>query len=228
MELGETMARLEAAGSAQTRKTYGRHGVRGPMFGVSYAELGKLKKQIKQDHALAEALWETGNHDARVLATMVADPRKADAALLSRWSAALCDKAITDAFINLAAAAPDAQAHVIRWLDADHEWQEHAGWGVLSQLANRAPALPDSFFLPYLERIEREIHGAKNWVRYAMNFTLIAIGSRSDALEQVATAAALRIGKVQVDHGETNCKTPEAVAYIRKTREHQAARAAKA
>jgi 3-methyladenine DNA glycosylase AlkD len=54
------------------------------MFGVSYAALGKLKKQIKQEHALAEALWETGNHDARVLATMVADPRKADAALLSR------------------------------------------------------------------------------------------------------------------------------------------------
>jgi len=29
-------------------------------------------------------------------------------------------------------------------------------------------------------------------------------------------AAAKRIGKVEVDHGETSCKTPDASTYIRK------------
>ena len=74
MTLRETMKALEKAGTAQTRKIYGRHGVTGPMYGVSYATLGQLKKKIKTDHALAEQLWATGNHDARILATMVADP----------------------------------------------------------------------------------------------------------------------------------------------------------
>lgn len=228
MELSEAMARLEAAGSEQNRKIYPRHGAKPPMFGVSYAELGKLKKQIKQDHALALALWDSGNHDARILATMIADPRRADQAMLDHWAAALDNKMITDAFTNVAAAAPNAQANMARWIDADHEWLEHAGWGLLSHLAAREPALPDSFFLPYLERIEREIHGAKNWVRYAMNFTLINIGCRSDALDNAASAAATRIGLVRVDHGETGCKTPDACSYIRKTRAHQAAKAAKA
>jgi hypothetical protein len=46
-----------------------------------------------------------------------------------------------------------------------------------------------------------------------MNNALIAIGSheplRADALE-----AARAIGKVEVDHGQTGCKTPDAAAYI--------------
>lgn len=228
MDLSEAMGRLEAAGSAQNRKIFPRHGVRPPLFGVSYAELGKLKKQIRQDHTLAVALWDTGNHDARILATMIADPRQADAALLDHWAEALDNKLITDAFTNVAAAAPGAQANMTRWIDADHEWREHAGWGLLGRMATSAPALPDSFFLPYLARIEREIHAAKNWARYAMNATLINIGCRSDTLDEAASAAAARIGKVVVDHGATGCKTPEAAGYIRKTRAHQAAKARKA
>lgn len=227
MDVREAMARLEALGTEQNRKIYPRHGARPPMFGVSYADLGKLKKQIKIDHELALALWETGNHDARILATMIFDPRRADDAMLDRWAEVVDNKPLTDAFINVAAAAPNLQTNMARWIDADHEWLESLGWGLLSQLANREPALPDSFFEPYIARIERDIHGAKNWVRYAMNFTLIAIGSRSDALEAAATAAAARIGKVQVDHGQTGCKTPEAAGYIRKTRAHLAAKAMK-
>jgi len=227
MDLNEAMARLEACGTEQNCKIYLRHGARAPLFGVSYADLGKLKQQIKRDHALAVALWDTGNHDARILATMIADPRQADQALLEHWSQALDNKVLTDAFTNVAAPAPGAQANMARWIDADHAWLEYAGWGLLGQLASQEPALPDSFFAPYIERIEREIAGAKNWVRYAMNFTLINLGCRSDALDAAATAAAARIGKVAVDHGQTGCKTPDAASYIRKTRAHQAAKAAK-
>ena len=43
----EVMKELKANGSAQTRKTYRRHGLTGDMFGVSYAVLGKMKRKIK-------------------------------------------------------------------------------------------------------------------------------------------------------------------------------------
>ncbi len=226
MDVSEAMARLEAAGSEQNRKLYPRHGIRPPMFGVSYAELGRLKKAIKLDHALAVALWASGNHDARVLATMVADPRRCDEDLLEGWARDLDNYVITDAFTNVALAAPGAEARLARWIDADAEWVEQAGWGVLAGLANGAPALPDSLFAPYVARIERDIQGAKNRVRHAMNGALIAIGARSDGLAELATAAAARIGAVQVDHGLTGCKTPAAGPYILKTRAHRAAKAA--
>ncbi len=54
-----------------------------------------------------------------------------------------------------------------------------------------------------------------------MNSALIAIGIRNDELEQKAIAIAREIGKVDVDHGETSCKTPEAEPYIKKARERK-------
>ena len=53
MTLAEAMSALEKAGSAQTRKTYARHGATEPMFGVSFATLKTLVKRIDVDHELA-------------------------------------------------------------------------------------------------------------------------------------------------------------------------------
>ena len=50
---------------------------------------------------------------------------------------------------------------------------------------------------------------------------MIAIGTRNSDLQEKAVATAVRIGKVEVDHGETGCKTPEAVSYIRKVAERK-------
>jgi hypothetical protein len=62
-----------------------------------------------------------------------------------------------------------------------------------------------------------------------MHNALIGIGSYgSKSLRDKAIAAAKRIGKVEIDHGETGCKTPDAVTYINKTVEYRAAKAAKA
>jgi hypothetical protein len=58
-----------------------------------------------------------------------------------------------------------------------------------------------------------------------MNMALIAIGLRSPALRKAATEAARRIGPVEVDHGDTGCKTPDAIAYIAKSWERKKARA---
>jgi hypothetical protein len=64
--------------------------------------------------------------------------------------------------------------------------------------------------------IEAEIDTRANRVRHSMNGAMISIGARNTTLRKRATAAAKRIGTVQVDHGETNCTTPAAVPYIDK------------
>ncbi len=75
MTSDEVLSELEAMGTTQNRKIYARHGVQGEMFGVSYGNLKQLKKRIRKDQALAQALWASGNHDARILATMLADAK---------------------------------------------------------------------------------------------------------------------------------------------------------
>src|SRR5688572_13197738 len=86
MALSDVMRALEKAGSAQTRKTYARHGASGPMFGVSFATLGGLVRRIGVDHDLAMRLWDTGNFDACNLALKVVDPARMTPADLDRWA----------------------------------------------------------------------------------------------------------------------------------------------
>ena len=224
MTLEECMATLEREGTAQNRQIYARHGVTGPSFGVSYAALGKLKKAIKVDHDLAVALWDSGNHDARVLACMIDDPAAVTAAQLKARTKSLSNYVLTDALSGLAAKSPHARACMTDWNKAKDEWRSSAGWNVLAHLALADNGLPDSEFESLLHQVEATIHKAKNRTRHAMNNALIAIGSRNDRLAAVATAAADRIGKVEVDHGGTGCKTPDAAGYIAKTRAHYAAK----
>ena len=53
MDFNRVMRELEANGTAQNRKVYARHGAGENMFGVSFANLEKLRKQIKVNHELS-------------------------------------------------------------------------------------------------------------------------------------------------------------------------------
>ena len=228
MTFDDVMRELEAAGTEQNRKTYRRHGMPEPMFGVSFAKLGELRKRIRCDQALAERLWATDNSDARILATMVADPAQMDERALEAWLTGVRSHVHAGYLAELAERTPAALVLAERWLARPEALAARAGWSLLNLLALRQDATPDAYFQGWLPRIEREIHAAPNRVKEAMNTTLIAIGMRSDALADAAIASARRIGEVTVDHGDTSCKTPAAEPYIVKGRAHQAAKAAKA
>ena len=216
MKLQETLHQLESLGTEQNRKIYRRHGVGENAYGVSFANLEKLRKAIKKDHALAVDLWATGNHDARILATMIADPKAMTSEDLDAWAKSLGNYTETDAFSRLAAGSPLMREKMVQWTEADGEWIESAGWNLLSSLAVKDGDLPDDYYERYLAVIEKDIHNRKNRVRYIMNSALIAIGGRNEKLKKKALAAAAKIGKVEVDHGETGCKTPDAAGYIQK------------
>ena len=221
MQFVEVMKELEKLGTAQNRKVYARHGVGEQMFGVSYANQGKLQKKLKTDHALALQLWDSGIHDARVLATMIADPAALTSRVLDEWSKALDNYVLTDAFSKMAGQSQYAEQKMRKWIKSKDEWIGTAGWTLVSLLAMRDDKSNNGFLEELVPMIEAKIHQSKNRVRYAMNNALIAIGMRSAKLEKLAIAAAKRIGTVEVDHGETNCKTPEAVAYIKRARARQ-------
>jgi 3-methyladenine DNA glycosylase AlkD len=224
MSLAEVMTALEKAGSAQTRKTYARHGAQEPMFGVSFAVMKTLVKKIGVDHELALALWDTKNHDARVLALKVADPAKVRPADLDRWAGESRVRMCGGYVAMLAAESPHAAAKARDWLAADDVALRASGWTLAGCMATSDVSTPDAWFEKLLARIEKSIHSAPNAEREAMNMTLIQIGGRNAALRKAATAAAKRIGTVEVDHGDTACKTPEAGAYLAKMWAHAAAK----
>lgn len=214
--LAETMAALEKAGSAQTRKTYLRHGAKEPLFGVRFGTLQELYKRIKVDHELACALWATGNFDARNLAMKVADPARLSEADLDEWARGYGARMCSAYVAALASEGPHGLSRAHAWLASADADQRAAGWALVGVLAMRDEATPDAWFLAHLATIEKGIHAAPNDERGTMNQALISIGGRNAALRRAALAAAKRIGPVEVDHGDTACKTPVAAEYLDK------------
>lgn len=218
MDLDQAMQELEVLGSEQTRKTWCRHGAAEPMFGVKFGDLGKLHKRIKTNHALAKALWQTGNHDARLLACMAADAEKATAQELSTWAAEVKDSATADALAAFASRTPMAAQIREAWLTEPR--LRRAGWSMVAHAAaargKDGDGLEEGAALDYLKRIESGIHQAENWTRRTMMYAALAIGGRSPALRQAAEAAIRRIGPVAFDPGKTACEFPDPLPYLEK------------
>jgi alkylated DNA nucleotide flippase Atl1/3-methyladenine DNA glycosylase AlkD len=229
MNTTEVMSALEAAGSEACRSTYARHGVKPPMFGVRYGDLGKLVRKIKVDHLLALELWETGNHDARIMATMIADPDRFAVSTLDSWAKVIDNELMLDAVCSLVGRSKHARSRMVKWMKAKPDWLRACGWRVVAVLAGtggrtaklEVESLTDEECAALLVQIERMIHEQPNRTRHEMNNALISIGVRGGKLEKAALAAAKRIGTVDVDHGDTACKTPDAASYIRKTLDHR-------
>lgn len=220
MALAEVMAALQEAGTEQARKTYRRHGAREPVFGVSFAVLKTLAKRTGTDHELALALWETGNFDARNLAVRIVEPGKMTLEQLDAWGRVGQIAMVMGYVACVAVESPHAMVCGQAWL-ADGDARVRAmGWHVVAALALQDESLDDDWMSAQLQRIEQSIHTADNVERGPMNQALIAIGCRNAQLRELATAAAVRIGPVEIDHGDTACETVEAAPRIAKTWDH--------
>ena len=215
MQLEAVMQRLESQGTEQARKIYRRHCTNTSAFGTSFADMRKLAKEIKRDHALALELWATGIFEARVVATMIADPGQLTAEAAEAWVGEMTGHPLTDELVNnLLVKTPYAGEKAVAWVDSPLEFVGRAGWHLVAVSAKAGRDTLD--YTGLLAQIEREIHSAPNRKREAMNNALMAIGIYRRDLSEAAIAAAERIGPVDIDHGETSCKTPLATEYIRK------------
>ncbi|GAA4359059.1 DNA alkylation repair protein [Hymenobacter saemangeumensis] len=221
MTFTETFEQLRAAGSAQTRKTYQRHGAGDNLFGVSFATFGQLKKKFvgrSKDpghaHEVARELWQSQNLDARILATMIADAARLSEAEARTWVADCQWHGLSDALAELLVKAPFAENLMQALFASDQELPQRIAYAMLGRLAQQSETHDNPYFAPRLAHITAHIHSAPNRTREAMNNCLIAIGSRNEALRAAVEQAADRIGPVVIDHGDTACKTFEVKPYL--------------
>ena len=206
---------LEKMGTAQNIKIYNRHGAGDNLFGVSFANLNILKKRIKIDHNLALRLWKSGNADARCLAIMIADPTAMTPAEAETWVNDITYYLLSDLLAGLIAKTAFAPKKMDIWMKSKKEFVRQCGYNLLAALLRDTVDMSDEKCRAYLRTIEKDIQNSPNRARHAMNMGLIAIGIYKRNLTDEAMATADRIGKVSVDHGETSCKTPDAIPYIK-------------
>ena len=227
MKCADVMKTLEKAGVESWRKIMPNHGIREPYYGVRYADLYKIQKKLQPDTKLAKALFQTGNHDARILATLIVDPSELTARDLDAWIKDADNYVLNEAIAGVAARSPHAQKKAEAWRRVKGEWKSAAGWEVVAHMSRPGGEGDDAYLEARLDDIEAGIHDAPNRTRHSMNQALISIGGYRPALEKRALAAAKAIGKVEVDHGKTSCKTPDATGYIKKVVAHAKKKASK-
>ena len=197
---GEVLERLASLGGEEARAGMARYGIKtDDAFGVSVYELRRVAKELGRDHELALALWATGNHEARLLASMLDDPARVTERQMDGWAAAfdswdVCDQVTSNLFDK----TPFAWDKVEQWSGSQDEWVKRAAFATAAALAAQDKTAADEPFLHVLELCRREAGDDRNYVKKAVNWALRNIGKRNQRLH----AASLRTAEAILAEGD--------------------------
>ncbi len=200
---------LQEMGDEHIVSIWKKHGASNEHYGASLAKVKNYSKNISKDNTTAENLWNTKVIDSMILATLICKPRYLAKQQINDWLNEIDFYLLVDIFVNNVASRSNYAVEFMRkWTASDNEFVVRAGYMLLGKLASKAKSISDDEFKVYLEIIRKNIHNTPNRAREAMNAAVIAIGKRNRMLNRFALIIANNIGVVDVDHGETNCKTP--------------------
>lgn len=188
---------LRAMGSERDRQGMARFGINtARALGVSMAAMSPLARQLRRRHGLAQELWETGVHEARILACLIADPGLATPELLEAWVRDLDSWDITDQFCNkLVVRTAWAWELAAAWAERPEEFVRRAGFSLMAQLAVHDKKAEDAAFLPLFGLVSRQADDGRNFVKKAVNWALRQIGKRNPALHREALSLARQLSE---------------------------------
>jgi 3-methyladenine DNA glycosylase AlkD len=194
----EILTQLKSLGNPAAAEGMARYGINTEhAYGVSIPNLRKIARKIGKNRPLAEALWSSGIHEARILAAMVYPPAEIIGRQMEEWVADfnswdLCDQCCN----NLFRMAVDAHEKAVEWSSRDEEFVKRAGFVLMACLAVHDKKATDAEFLEFLPVIKRESVDSRNFVKKAVNWALRQIGKRHLRLNQAAIATAYKISEM--------------------------------
>lgn len=172
-----------------------RFGITGDgRLGLSVPAMRGIARALGRDHALAQSLWDTAIPDARIVASMVAEPALLTSRQMDAWVKGfaawdVCDQTCLNAFVK----SPLAWVKVRTWATRKDEFVRRAAFALLATLAVHDKKAGDATFIEALVLVEAAAYDDRNFVKKAVNWALRNIGKRNAALRAQAIAAALRI-----------------------------------
>jgi 3-methyladenine DNA glycosylase AlkD len=186
--VSEVLESLRSLSNPEAVSSMARFGIKADKaFGVSVPALRKLARSIGKDHLLAQELWDSGLHEARELATMIADPKQVTEEFMERWvkdidSWDVCDHCCG----NLWDKTPFAYRKARDWGRRPEEFVKRAAFSLMASLAVHDKATSDDAFINFLPIIKRESIDERNFVKKAVNWALRQIGKRNRSLNRQA------------------------------------------
>jgi len=166
-------------------------------LGISIPELRSMAKEIGKDHALAQELWTSGIHEARILAAFIDDPKKVTEVQMEWWVADfdswdVCDQVCGNLFDRTLFAYPKAH----EWSSRDEEFVKRAGFALMAWLPVHDKKARDEQFELFFSAIIRQSTDGRNYVKKAVNWALRNIGKRNRSLNRRAIETAEEITRI--------------------------------
>lgn len=188
-------------------------------FGIGLTQLRKLAKQVGRDHALALELWETDNHDARLVGLLIDEPKKLTREQAEAQVEEVDAGMLAHVFSSCDATLPKAEFafDLARdWLDSDDDMRRRCACGLVYELSKntRKKELTEAFFLDCVARIGGTITAEIPTVRMAMALALIGIGKRTRDLNRAAVALAEAIGPVDYNDEDSKCEPIDVLKHL--------------
>jgi 3-methyladenine DNA glycosylase AlkD len=166
-------------------------------LGLSIPTIRELAKKAGTNHQLAQSLWRSGIHEARILAAFVDDPSQVTEPQMEKWvsdfdSWDVCDQVCSGLFDR----TPFAHQKAVEWSGRKDEFVKRAGFALMAALSVHDKKSPDPAFLKFLRPIERGSTDERNFVKKAVNWALRQIGKRNQRLNRAALEEAKKISKI--------------------------------
>src|SRR6185437_3679937 len=154
MTVHEILARLESLGNDARRAHNTKAAAPDNQFGVKLGDIRAMAKKIKTNHELALDLWDTGNVEAQLLATLVIKPNSLSADELDKLTRSTTCAQVADWLnANVVAQHPEKETLREKWMKAKDRWAARAGWSLTASRVNKGA---DALDLPaLLDRIEK-------------------------------------------------------------------------
>lgn len=198
MQYDEILEKLKSLSNPEAVLGMARFGINPEnAYGISIPNLRKMAKQIGRDHVLAEQLWSSGIHEARILACMIDDPNMVTEAQLERWvrgfeSWDVCDQCCSNLFDKTEFAYQKA----IEWSERGEEFVKRAGFVLMAALSVHDKKADAGRFEQFFPIIKREATDGRNFVKKAVNWALRQIGKRNRTLNKIAIEVANEIRQI--------------------------------
>ena len=198
LEHKEILEKLKTLSDPKAVEGMARFGINAKnTYGVSIPDLRKMAKGIGKNHILAQKLWDSGIHEARILAGMIDLPERVTEKQMKHWvkdfnSWDVCDQVCSNLFDK----TKFAHKKAIEWSKRREEFVKRAGFVLMAALAVHDKEASDKEFLKFLPIIKREATDERNFVKKAVNWALRQIGKRNSALNKIAIQTAKEIQKI--------------------------------
>lgn len=186
---------LKKHGSEYNRQGMARFGINAEKaFGVNVPVMRALAKKIGKNHKLALKLWESGYHEARHVASMIAEPKLLTKSQMNKWVKDFNSWDIVDGTCsNLFRKSPYALEKIFEWAEKKQEFIRRTGFSLIAYLAVHDKKRNDVEFLQFFPLIKKYSIDERNFVKKAVNWSLRQIGKRSPFLKEKAVELAEEI-----------------------------------